>query len=69
MVRDYHDLCQGVFNQPNGISALTQKLLEQAGYNVLVVPHTEFNTSDKLIKRVQYLEEKLKEITAKKNQK
>lgn len=63
LVLDYHDLCQGN-NQSilNGVSALAVKLLEKNNYKVVTVPHTEFNTSDKLLKRVQYLESKLKKV-------
>lgn len=67
MVRDFHDLCQGVHQQPNGISALSHKLLEHAGYKIVMIPYNEFSTSDKLINRVQYLDNKLKRITAKTN--
>lgn len=67
MVRDFHDLCQGVHQQPNGFSALSHKLLEHAGYKIVMIPFNEFGTSDKLIKRVQYLADKLKQIAAKKN--
>lgn len=64
MVRDFHDFCQGVHQQPSGVSALAHRLLEQAGYKILMIPYNEFNTSDKVIKRVQYLEEKLKRIVS-----
>jgi len=67
MVRDFHDLCQGVHQQLNGLSALSHKLLEHGGYKVMMIPYNEFSTTDKLIKRVQYLEDKLKQITATKN--
>ncbi|XP_031633340.1 FAST kinase domain-containing protein 4 [Contarinia nasturtii] len=62
MVLDYYDICKGEEKQPNGIQALTIKLLEKNGYNVLLVPHYEFSTSDKVLKRVQYLDSKLKNI-------
>lgn len=67
MVQDFHDMSQGVHQQPNGVTALAYRLLEQKGYRVLTVPYNEFNTSDKLLKRVQYLEGKLKRISLNKN--
>lgn len=67
MVRDFHDLCQGVHQQPNGATALSRKLLEHAGYKVIMIPYNEFSTSDKMIKRVQYLQGKLKRITLRKD--
>lgn len=67
MVQDFHDMSQGVHQQPNGVTSLAYRLLEQKGYRVLTVPYNEFNTSDKLLKRVQYLEGKLKRIAANKN--
>lgn len=66
MIRDFHDMCQGVHQQLSGPSALSHKLLERAGYKVLMIPYNECSTSDKMIRRVQYLQEKLKRITASK---
>lgn len=62
MVLDYHDMCKGLTNEPNGFNALAFKLLRKTGYNILQIPHTEFSTSDKVLKRVQYLDSKLKTI-------
>lgn len=62
LVLDFHDMCQGVHQQPNGLAAMAHKLLEQRGYNILTVPYNEFSTSDKLLKRVQYLEGKLRRL-------
>uniref|UniRef100_U5EU15 RAP domain-containing protein n=1 Tax=Corethrella appendiculata TaxID=1370023 RepID=U5EU15_9DIPT len=62
MVQDFHDMCHGTHETINGLQNLSIKLLEKSNYHVLTVPYTEFNTSDKLLKRVQYLEKKLKEI-------
>lgn len=62
MVLDFQDLCKGTINTPNGISSLAIKLLEKKGYKVVVVPHTEFNTTEKILKRVQYIDAKLKDI-------
>lgn len=66
-MHDYHDVCQGGHQKLNGIAALSYKLLEKSGYNVLLVPYNEFNTSDKMLKRVQYLEKKIKAIASGKN--
>lgn len=62
MIFDFHDLCKGQTNEPNGYNALAVRLLTKNGYRVLNIPHTEFSTSDKLLQRVQYLDTKLKEI-------
>lgn len=62
MVLDYHDMCKGQANDPNGFNALALKLLRKSGYTVLQIPHNEFSTSDKVLKRVQYLDSKLKNI-------
>lgn len=64
MVLDFHDMSQGAHQQPNGLTALAFQLLERQGYRVLPVPYNEFSTSDKLLKRVQYLEGKLKRIAS-----
>lgn len=55
-------MCKGQTNDPNGFNALAFKLLEKTGYHVLQIPHNEFKTSDKVLKRVQYLDTKLKNI-------
>lgn len=60
MVLDFHDMCQGVHQQLNGCTALAYRLLESNGYTILTVPYNEFNTSDKLLKRVQYIDGKIK---------
>lgn len=62
MVLDYHDMCKGCKNEPNGYNALALKLLQKSDSHVLSIPHNEFSTSDKVLKRVQYLDSKLKEI-------
>nr|CAD7438424.1 unnamed protein product [Timema bartmani] len=59
---DYHDLCRGVHNEPNGMAALGAQLLEKKGYKVMTIPHTDFNPRDKLVRRVQYLEQQLKNL-------
>lgn len=67
MVQDYHDMCQGAHQKLSGLTVLSLKLLEKSGYNVINVPYNEFNNSDKILKRVQYLERKIKEISNRKN--
>lgn len=62
MIFDFHDLCKGKRNDPNGYNALAIRLLTSKGYRVLNIPHNEFSTSEKLLQRVQYLDRKLKEI-------
>lgn len=62
VIQDYHDWCQGIDTSINGVAALAIRLLEKAGYSVIPVPYQEFSVSEKLLKRVQYLEKKLKEI-------
>lgn len=62
MVQDFRDMCQGSHQQLNGITALNLRLLTKAGYHVVGVPYNEFSISDKLLKRVQYLEKIIKGI-------
>lgn len=69
MVVDFNDVCHGAHRSATGITELSFNLLEKCGYKVLPVPYTEFNTSDKLLKRVQYLEGKFKEVVTCKLQK
>ncbi|CRK94919.1 CLUMA_CG008410, isoform A [Clunio marinus] len=56
MMHDYKDACHGPHFHLNGITSLNARLLTLAGYHVLSVPYTEFSISDKVLKRVQYLE-------------
>lgn len=62
MVVDYHDICHGTHKSASGITSLSFDLLEKSGYKVIPVPYNEFSTSDKLLKRVQYLESKFKAL-------
>lgn len=66
LVHDYHDMCQGPHVSLNGIQTLNMRLLEQEGYTVLSIPYNEFSTSDKLLKRVEYLQKKFKSIVTSK---
>lgn len=62
MIVDYHDICHGTHKSATGITSLSCDLLEKSGYKVIPIPYNEFNTSDKLLKRVQYLESKFKAL-------
>ncbi|XP_034662034.1 FAST kinase domain-containing protein 4 [Drosophila subobscura] len=62
MVIDFHDICHGTHRSASGVTNLTIDLLEKSGYQVIPVPYNEFSTSDKLLKRVQYLDAKFKAI-------
>lgn len=66
MVVDFHDVCHGTHRSASGITNLSFDLLEKSGYKVIPVPYNEFNTSDKLLKRVQYLEAKFKAVISNK---
>ncbi|XP_050306177.1 FAST kinase domain-containing protein 4 [Anthonomus grandis grandis] len=57
---DYHDMCKGRFG-PTGINVLIQKLLSALGYRIVTIPFNEFIVTDKIVNRVQYLENKLKQ--------
>lgn len=60
MACNYHDVCRGNNEDPHGRTALYYRLLENSDYKLIVIPFYEFNPRDKLISRVQYLENKLK---------
>lgn len=62
LVHDYHDMCQGPHTALNGVQSLACRLLRATGYSVLSVPYNEFSTSDKLLKRVEYLQKAFKAI-------
>lgn len=62
MIHDFRDMCQGPQQHLNGITELKHRLLLKAGYHVISVPYNEFSISDKLLKRVQYLEKLIKSI-------
>ncbi|XP_062126611.1 FAST kinase domain-containing protein 4 [Drosophila sulfurigaster albostrigata] len=66
MVVDFHDICHGTHRSASGITNLAMDLLEKSGYQVIPVPYNEFSTSDKLLKRVQYLEAKFKDVLSRK---
>lgn len=55
-------MCQGSQQDLTGIAALNLRLLTKAGYHVISVPYSEFSICDKLLKRVQYLEQQMKAL-------
>lgn len=63
IVLDFHDMCKSQ-HDPNGISAFAINLLQKIGYSVIVIPYTEFSTSDKVLTLVQYLDAKLKKCVS-----
>lgn len=69
MTLDYHDYCQSKTavedvgeRYKTGIVDYTFRLLERSGYRILEVPYTEFGVNEKLLKRVQFLEGRMKKI-------
>jgi hypothetical protein len=62
IIQDFRDICQGTHQCPSGIASLIIQILERTGYHVIGVPFYEFSISDKLLKRVQYLEAKIKSL-------
>ncbi|XP_063547944.1 FAST kinase domain-containing protein 4 [Cydia strobilella] len=63
---DYHDLTRKAA-VPLGIYQLYTRMLRLKGFKVLQIPYTEFNPRDKLVTRVQYIENRLKEIISDKS--
>ncbi len=61
LVQGYPTLTLGL-KVPTGSSVLNSRLLESQGYHVISVPYTEFSTKDKLVRRVQYLEQRVRNI-------
>ncbi len=59
MVLEYRDLCVG---RPHvtGAQALREKLLELSGYQLVKVNHNEFNPEEKMVTKVQILEQLIK---------
>lgn len=54
-------MCKGR-SEPSGVNAFAARILEGDGYKVLTIPYSEFRIRDKLIRRVQYIESKLKAL-------
>lgn len=55
-------MCQGTELVPDGASDLNRRILEAKGYKVLMVPYTEFGPNKRLIEKVQFLDQKIKEL-------
>lgn len=60
MAYDYHDICKGR-NDLTGVNAFQQRLLTGMGYRIVTIPYTDFKVTDKIVNKVQYLENRLKE--------
>lgn len=67
MTLDYHDYCQSKSlteeRHVSGIIDFSFRLLSRSGYRIVEVPYTEFGVNEKLLKRVQFLEGRLKKVT------
>lgn len=64
MVNTYHDFCRGCHYELTGLVALTHRLLNDSGYTVVSIPYTEYDLRDKLVNRVQYLNQRFKEAAS-----
>ncbi|CAL8114890.1 unnamed protein product [Orchesella dallaii] len=64
VVEGYPLTCLGL-KHPTGQALLNVRMLEAQNFLVVTVPYTEFGTNEKLIRRVQYLEQKLKTVSQK----
>lgn len=62
VVEGYSAMCLGLKDR-TGASALNKKILESDNVHVITIPYTEFGLSEKLVKRVQYLEQKIKSVS------
>lgn len=62
VVEGYQSMSLGLKHR-TGTSALSKRILESENLVVIPVPYTEFGFSEKLLKRVQYLEQKIKSIS------
>lgn len=60
---DYHDYCQGPFLHHTGLNALNLRLLEKKGVATIRVPYFDFSPNDLLVKRVQYLQKLIKNVS------
>lgn len=61
IVLNYKDVCKGKPCSTGG-QGLRERLLIQSGYRVISVKHTEFDPKEKLVKKVQYLEQLVKDV-------
>ncbi|XP_066150769.1 FAST kinase domain-containing protein 4 [Euwallacea fornicatus] len=60
---DYHDICKGK-SDLTGINVFCQRLLTAMGYRVVSIPFTDFRVTDKIVNKVQYLENQLKQAVS-----
>src|SRR5438874_13604774 len=62
VVEGYPAMCIGL-KHPTGNTTLNKRILESANLVVVSVQYTEFGHGEKLVKRVQYLDQKIKAIS------
>lgn len=56
---NYKDVCRGK-HLSTGVNGLRERLLIQSGYRVIKIKHTEFDLKENLVKKVQNLEQLIK---------
>jgi len=61
MVADYKDMCLGNLSL-TGTQSFRERLLTMSGYKVVKVTYLEFNPTDKMVKKVQLLEQLIKNV-------
>jgi len=61
MVVDCKDQCLGSLTL-TGTQSFRERLLTMSGYKVVKVSHLEFNLADKMVKKVQLLEQLIKNV-------
>ncbi|XP_032679093.1 FAST kinase domain-containing protein 4 [Odontomachus brunneus] len=61
MVHDYHDYCRGQDDLLGSIYLQTQ-LLKAQGYDLLTISYKNFSIQDKLVKRISYLKQCMKDV-------
>ena len=61
MVVDYKDQCLGSLNL-TGTQSFRERLLTLSGYKVVKVSYLEFNPTDKMVKKVQLLQQLIKNV-------
>ena len=63
VVAGYTSLCVGS-NIPTGQIHLHERLLQEEGYKLILVPFHEFNSRSNLLQRIKYLEARIKDVSA-----
>lgn len=66
MVHDYHDYCRGQDDLLGSVYLQTQ-LLKAQGYDLLTISYNNFSIQDKLVKRISYLKQCMKDVQKKKS--